>query len=108
MEIFVRLWINCLLPPLFQFFVFSNLPQLNYELKLHILKIIPVVNPHLFEMNGGNRGQFVKMRIMEGSCRMCWIPTGDLEDDSSRLGGPVGGGEGEPIVRSSIVRLEMF
>ena len=108
MEIFVRLWINCLLPPLFQFFIFSNLPQLNSELKLHILKIIPVVNPHLFEMNGGNRGQFVKMRIMEGSCRMCGIPTGDLEDDSSRLGGPVGGGEGEPIVRSSIVRLEMF
>ena len=50
----------------------------------------------------------VKVRIVEGTRRMSGIPAGDLEDDSSRLCGPVGRGEGKPIVSSSIVRLEMF
>ena len=59
-------------------------------------------------MNGCNGGKSVKVRIVKGTCGMSGIPTGDLEDDSSRLSGPVGRGEGEPVISSSIVRLEML
>ena len=60
---------------------------------------------HLDEGEGGDGGQLRFLRIVERSGRMRRIDVGDPENAAGRRRLPVGGGEGEPVVRSGIQRV---
>lgn len=56
---------------------------------------------------GGYPGQVGEGGVVEGVGGVTWVVGGDTEDALRGCGGPVGRGEGQPVVRAGVKRVNL-